>query len=82
MRLGYEKSRPPGTTKEAYIRLHEQLDAFRKELSARHVIWIGTLNEMEELRGIPTHEGRTTGWEAGGVKGLGGKAMDEQVLGM
>lgn len=82
VRLGYEKSRPPGTTKEEYIRLRERLDAFRKELSARHVIWIGTLNEMEELRGIPTHESRTTGWENDGAKGLGGKAMDEQVLGM
>lgn len=82
VRNGYEKSRPPGATKDGFIRLRMELEAFRKELSARHVIWLGTLNEMEEMRAIPTHESRTTGWAKEGAKGPGGKEMDEQVLGM
>ncbi|RKN86154.1 DUF4838 domain-containing protein [Paenibacillus ginsengarvi] len=82
VRYGYEKSRPSGATKNEFIRLRERLDAFRKELSERHVIWLGTLNEFEQLRGIPTHESRTTGWDEQTSSGPGGKEMDEQVLGM
>lgn len=82
VRYGYAKSRPPGATKEAFIRLREQLDAFRQEASKRHVIWLGALNEFEALRDIPTHESRTTGWGEAGASGPGGREMDEQVLGM
>lgn len=81
VRYGYEKSRPPGATQDEFIRMRKQLDALRNELSSRHVIWVGTLHEMEALRGIPTHESRTTGWDEESPSGPGGKEMDEQVLG-
>lgn len=82
VRYGYVKSRPPGATKEEFIRMRQQLDAFRVELSSRHVIWRGTLNEFEQMRSIPTHESRTTGWDEESPGEPGGKEMDEQVLGM
>jgi hypothetical protein len=82
VRYGYEKSRPEGATKEQYVQMRQQLDARRKEWSAKHVIWYESLAEAENMRGIPTHESRTTGWKETDSKGLGGKEMDERLLGL
>lgn len=82
VRYGYEKSRPEGATREQFVQMRQQLDARRKEWSAKHVIWLGPLAEAEQMRGIPTHESRTTGWTETDPKGPGGKEMDERVLGL
>lgn len=58
VRIGYEGARPTGATRESFVRLREELDGFRREISSRHIVWQPVLAAYERRRKIPTHESR------------------------
>lgn len=84
IRYGYEKTRPDGATREQFIARSDELDRYRKEISARHVISYDALLSSEQRRSIPTVLSRTTGWDrtTPGAGGPSGAELDEQFRGL
>lgn len=82
VRYGYEKTRPAGATMEQFRRMSEELDRYRKEISARHVIWYDALKASEKQRNIPTVPDRTTVWTTSKPGGPSGAELDEAFRGL